>query len=92
LGLSRCQTSSWYKLHETATYLAYEFAKVYRMLFAENTLAHLLLMVNYRLEQEEQARQKLQLEKVAVDGKLKKLEESAAIHEDTNNKVIVIKV
>jgi len=43
----------------------------------------------YRLEQEEQARQKLQLEKVAVDGKLKKLEESVAVHEDTNNKVSV---
>jgi len=42
-----------------------------------------------RLEQEEQARQKLQLEKVAVDGKLKKLEEAVAVHEDTNNKVSV---
>jgi len=42
-----------------------------------------------RLEQEEQARQKLQLEKVAVDGKLKKLEESVAAHEDTNNKVSI---
>jgi len=42
-----------------------------------------------RLEQEEQARQKLQLEKVAVDGKLKKLEESAAVHEDNNNKVSI---
>jgi len=43
--------------------------------------------VSVRLEQEEQARQKLQLEKVASDGKLKKLEESVAVFEDTNNKV-----
>ena len=43
--------------------------------------------MTYRLETEEQARQKLQLEKVAVDGKLKKLEESVALHEDSNNKV-----
>jgi len=42
-----------------------------------------------RLEQEEQGRQKLQLEKVAVDGKLKKLEETVAVHEDTNNKVSI---
>ena len=42
-----------------------------------------------RLEQEEQARQKLQLEKVAVDGKLKKMEESVAVQEDTNSKVSI---
>ena len=48
---------------------------------------HQLSMPMYRLEQEEQARQKLQLEKVAVDGKLKKLEEAVAVHEDSNNKV-----
>ena len=40
-----------------------------------------------RLEEEEQARQKLQLERVAADGKLKKLEETLAVQEDTNNKV-----
>ena len=40
-----------------------------------------------RLEEEEQARQKLQLERVAADGKLKKLEENLAMQEDTNNKV-----
>ena len=48
-----------------------------------------VVMLSCRLEQEEQARQKLQLEKVAVDGKLKKLEETAAAHEDTNNKVSI---
>jgi myosin protein heavy chain len=46
-------------------------------------------MLYVRLEQEEQARQKLQLEKVASDGKLKKLEESLAVFEDTNNKVFL---
>jgi len=47
----------------------------------------MMWLLTCRLEQEEQARQKLQLEKVAVDGKLKKLEESVAVHEDSNNKV-----
>jgi myosin heavy chain 9/10/11/14 len=42
----------------------------------------------YRLEAEEQARQKLQLEKVATDTKVKKLEESLAVHEDANIKVV----
>lgn len=46
-----------------------------------------MIYVRDRLEQEEQARQKLQLEKVANDGKIKKLEESMALIEDTNNKV-----
>ncbi len=41
----------------------------------------------YRLEEEEQARQKLQLEKVAADSKIKKLDEDLAIQEDTNIKV-----
>ena len=49
-----------------------------------------MTVVMLRLEQEEQARQKLQLEKVAVDGKLKKLEEAAAVHEDSNNKVCML--
>ena len=43
-----------------------------------------------RLEEEEQARQKLQLERVAADGKLKKLEETLAVQEDTNNKVHLV--
>jgi hypothetical protein len=42
-----------------------------------------------RLEQEEQARQKLQLEKVSYDARIKKLEEVVAQHEDTNGKVII---
>ena len=46
-----------------------------------------MMLLSVRLEQEEQARQKLQLEKVASDGKMKKLEETVAIFEDTNNKV-----
>jgi len=50
---------------------------------------HWMCLLSCRLEQEEQARQKLQLEKVAVDGKLKKLEESVAVHEDSNNKVSI---
>jgi hypothetical protein len=42
-----------------------------------------------RLEAEEQARQKLQLEKVAADAKIKKLEENLAVNEDANIKVDV---
>ena len=45
-----------------------------------------------RLEEEEQARQKLQLERVAADGKLKKLEETLAVQEDTNNKVHLLQL
>ena len=41
-----------------------------------------------RLEEEEQARQKLQLEKVAADSKLKKMEEDLALNEDSNSKLI----
>jgi len=40
-----------------------------------------------RLEQEEQARQKLQLEKVTADTKLKKFEEELAQHETVSAKV-----
>jgi len=40
-----------------------------------------------RLEQEEQARQKLQLEKVTADTKLKKFEEEIAQHETLTAKV-----
>jgi len=40
-----------------------------------------------RLEQEEQARQKLQLEKVTADTKLKKFEEELAQHETITAKV-----
>ena len=40
-----------------------------------------------RLEEEEQARQKLQLEKVAIDSKLKGLEETTAALQDSNSKV-----
>jgi len=41
------------------------------------------------LEEEEAARQKLQLEKVQCDAKIKKLEEDHALSEDTNQKVCV---
>jgi len=41
------------------------------------------------LEEEEAARQKLQLEKVQCDAKIKKLEEDYALSEDTNQKVCV---
>lgn len=40
-----------------------------------------------QLEEEEAARQKLQLEKVQCDARLKKLEEDVALAEDTNQKV-----
>lgn len=39
------------------------------------------------LAEEEDARQKLQLEKVAVEGKVKKLEEDVLLMEDQNNKL-----
>lgn len=39
------------------------------------------------IAQEEDARQKLQLEKVAVEGKVKKLEEDILLMEDQNNKL-----
>jgi len=41
----------------------------------------------YRLEMEEQARQKLQLEKVGAESKIKKLQETLAVNEDANAKV-----
>ena len=41
----------------------------------------------FRLEEEESARQKLQLEKVSADSKIKKLEEDLAIQDDNNQKL-----
>lgn len=41
-----------------------------------------------QLEEEEAARQKLQLEKVQCDARLKKLEEDYALFEDSNSKLI----
>jgi myosin protein heavy chain len=46
-----------------------------------------IFVQDLRLEEEEQARQKLQLEKVMADGKLKKLEEDLAIQDDSNQKL-----
>jgi hypothetical protein len=43
-----------------------------------------------QLEEEEAARQKLQLEKVQCDAKIKKLEEDHALSEDTNQKVRIL--
>jgi hypothetical protein len=43
-----------------------------------------------QLEEEEAARQKLQLEKVQCDAKIKKLEEDYALSEDTNQKVCIL--
>lgn len=40
-----------------------------------------------RIAEEEDARQKLQLEKVSVEGKVKKLEEDVLLMEDQNNKL-----
>lgn len=39
------------------------------------------------MEEEEDARQKLQLEKVTCDGKIKKLEDDILVMEDQNNKL-----
>lgn len=40
-----------------------------------------------QLEEEEAARQKLQLEKVAADSKIKKMEDDILVMEDQNNKL-----
>lgn len=42
------------------------------------------------LSEEEDSRQKLQLEKVTVEGKVKKLEEDVLIMEDQNNKLLKV--
>lgn len=47
----------------------------------------LLYLFSSRLEEEEAARQKLQLEKVNLDAKIKKIEEDYAVLEDSNQKV-----
>lgn len=46
-----------------------------------------LQLMESQLAGEEDARQKLQLEKVTVEGKVKKLEEDILIMEDQNNKL-----
>lgn len=45
-----------------------------------------------QLEEEEAARQKLQLEKVAADSKIKKMEDDILIMEDQNNKLSKVRV
>ena len=47
----------------------------------------MLFSYNFRLEEEETSRQKLQLEKVSADSKIKKLEEDLAIQDDSNQKL-----
>lgn len=47
----------------------------------------LIQTMEAHLVEEEDARQKLQLEKVAVEGKVKKLEEDVLLMEDQNNKL-----
>lgn len=42
------------------------------------------------LEEEEDARQKLQLEKVTCEGKIKKLEDEVLVMEDHNNKLLKV--
>lgn len=44
------------------------------------------------LEEEEDARQKLQLEKVTCEGKIKKLEDDILVMEDQNNKLLKVSV
>lgn len=45
-----------------------------------------------QLEEEEAARQKLQLEKVTADGKIKKMEDDILIMEDQNNKLTKVSI
>lgn len=42
------------------------------------------------MEEEEDARQKLQLEKVTSEGKIKKLEDDILVMEDQNNKLLKV--
>lgn len=42
------------------------------------------------MEEEEDARQKLQLEKVTCEGKIKKLEDDILVMEDQNNKLLKV--
>lgn len=42
------------------------------------------------MEEEEDARQKLQLEKVTCEGKVKKLEDDILVMEDQNNKLLKV--
>lgn len=44
-------------------------------------------MMEAHIAEEEDAKQKLQLEKVAVEGKVKKLEDDVLVMEDQNNKL-----
>lgn len=50
-------------------------------------MVRLLQLMEAHIADEEDARQKLQLEKVAVEGKVKKLEEDVLFMEDQNNKL-----
>lgn len=50
-------------------------------------MVRLLQLMEAHIAEEEDARQKLQLEKVAVEGKVKKLEEDVLFMEDQNNKL-----
>lgn len=43
------------------------------------------------MEEEEDARQKLQLEKVTCEGKIKKLEDDILVMEDQNNKLLKVR-
>lgn len=50
-------------------------------------VVRLLKLMEAHIAEEEDARQKLQLEKVGVEGKVKKLEEDVLFMEDQNNKL-----
>lgn len=51
------------------------------------TVGRLLQLMEAHIAEEEDARQKLQLEKVAIEGKVKKLEEDVLFMEDQNTKL-----
>lgn len=50
-------------------------------------MGRLLQLMEAHIAEEEDARQKLQLEKVAIEGKVKKLEEDVLFMEDQNTKL-----
>ena len=55
------------------------------------SLLNLLLQdLENQLDEEEAARQKLQLEKVTMESKLKKVEEDVMVLDDQNNKLVKV--
>lgn len=66
---------------------SYKMRMVSSRIAAMFIIFYLLIEHNYRLEEEEQCRQKLQLEKMAAESKMKSFGEDIALKDDTNEKL-----